>query len=141
MNEPKDERSECQAPEARTRTGRVLWNAAGTVFLALGIVGIPVPILPTTPFLLLAAACYLRGSSRMHTWLLTNRYFGNYLNDYRLGRGMPVKVKAATLALLWTFIGASMLIAVSDTVVRIILLAVATGVTVHILTIRTKRER
>ncbi|MCU0851957.1 MAG: YbaN family protein [Thermoplasmata archaeon] len=140
MEESTDERSECQGAEARTRTGRVLWNAAGSVFLALGIIGIPIPILPTTPFLLLAAACYLRGSPRMHAWLLTNRYFGNYLNDYRLGRGMPVKVKVATLALLWTFIGASVLVAVSDTVIRIILLAVAAGVTVHILTIRTRRE-
>jgi len=126
--------------QARTGFGRALWNAAGTVFLVLGVIGIPVPILPTTPFLLLAAACYLRGSERMHKWLLTNRYFGAYLSDYRMGRGMPMRIKAATLALLWIFIGATMLFAVSDTIVRSLLLLVAIGVTIHILMLKTKRN-
>jgi len=126
--------------QARTRLGRMLWNAAGTLFLVLGVIGIPVPLLPTTPLLLLAASCYLRGSARMHKWLLTNKYFGAYLNDYRMGKGMPLRVKAATLALLWIFIGVAMLFAVSDTIVRGLLLLVAIGVTIHILMLKTKKR-
>ena len=50
----------------------------GTIFLAIGIIGILIPLLPTTPFLLLAAACYARGSNRFYNWLLCNKFFGNY---------------------------------------------------------------
>lgn len=126
--------------QARTAIGRTLWNAAGTLFLVLGIIGIPVPLLPTTPLLLLAAACYLRGSSRMHRWLLTNKYFGGYLSDYRMGRGMPARIKATTLAILWIFLGATILLAVTDTILRAVLLLIGTGVTIHILMLKTKKS-
>ena len=118
---------------------RLLWNAAGTFFLSLGIVGIVVPLLPTTPFLLLAAACYLRGSARMYRWMLANKYFGEYLSDYQDGRGMPWKVKIATLSLLWASIGFSAIFVTSDTITRTVLLIVAIGVTIHIVTLKTKR--
>jgi len=106
--------------------------------LALGLVGIIIPLLPTTPFLLLAAACYLRGSERMYRWLLTNRVFGKYLDDYRERRGVPLKVKAVGITVLWTTIGLTALFAVSEAIVQIVLIAVAFVVTVHILTIKTK---
>lgn len=140
MNEAAKDPPECEDDQTRTRLERALWNAAGTLFLVLGVIGIPVPLLPTTPFLLLAAACYLRGSARMHKWLLTNKYFGGYLNDYRMGKGMSVGAKATTLALLWIFIGGATLFAVSDIIVRGLLLLIATVVTVHILMLRTKKR-
>ncbi len=121
------------------RTAKFLWNAAGTFFLFLGIVGIAVPLLPTTPFLLLAASCYLRGSARMYKWLMTNKYFGEYLKDYRDGRGMPLKVKVGTVSLLWAVITFSAIFATSTLIVRIVLFVVAMGVTIHIVTLKTKK--
>ncbi|HUW42787.1 MAG TPA: YbaN family protein [Thermoplasmata archaeon] len=119
---------------------RCIWTVTGTFFLALGLIGIVVPLLPTTPFLLLAAACYLRGSRRMYRWLLTNRIFGRYLRDYREKRGIPMKVKIATLSLLWATIAFTAFIVLQDLIVQIILLAIAAAVTMHILLIKTARE-
>ena len=129
-----------KAPPASGRTAKLLWNAAGTFFLSLGIVGTAVPLLPTTPFLLLAAACYLRGSARMYRWMMTNKYFGQYLKDYRAGRGMPLKVKVGTVSLLWAVITFSAIFTTSITIVRIGLFVVAMGVTIHIFTLKTKKE-
>jgi uncharacterized membrane protein YbaN (DUF454 family) len=69
---------------------------------------------------------------------LGNRWFGAYVRDYREGRGIPLRVKIFTVALLWLVIGLSAAFAVSSTVVRVILVAIAVGVTAHILLIRTK---
>ena len=110
---------------------------AGTVFTAIGIIGIFVPILPTTPFLLLAAACYLRSSRRLYNWLLNNRFFGAYVRNYLHGRGMPRKVKIATIFLLWIAIACSIIFAVQALIIRVILLIIAAGVTVHIILIKT----
>jgi len=123
---------------ARSRTSRLLWNVAGTFFLSLGAVGIVVPLLPTTPFLLLAAACYLRGSARMYNWMLANRYFGAYLRNYIEGRGIPPKVRIATIVLLWTAIGFSAAFMTDSMIVQTALLLVAFGVSIHILTFKGK---
>jgi len=124
--------------DAKGRLGRLLWTALGTLFLGIGIIGIPLPILPTTPLLLLAAACYIRGSPRMYLWMMTNRYFGRYLKDYSEGRGVSRRAKAVALAFLWSFIGLSALLATENLIMRLVLLVVAAGVTVHLLTLRTK---
>jgi uncharacterized membrane protein YbaN (DUF454 family) len=118
---------------------RQLLLAAGTLSLAIGIVGIFVPILPTTPFLLLAAGCYLRSSRRFYTWLMGNRFFGNYIRNYIEGRGIPVKVKLFIIILLWVTIGISIWL-VAKPLVTVILLIVAVGVTLHIIFIRVRRK-
>ena len=110
---------------------------AGTISTAIGIVGIFVPILPTTPFLLLAAACYLRSSQRFYNWLLNNRFFGVYVRNYIQGRGMPLKIKIITIFVLWVTITCSAIFAVEDLIIRIILFIIAIGVTVHIVLIKT----
>jgi len=119
---------------------RYLLILSGTVSLAIGIVGIFTPILPTTPFLLLAAACYLRSSQRFHHWLMNNRVFGSYIRNYTEGRGIPIRVKLFTIALLWVTIGISIW-AVNNLIVTIVLLIVAVGVTLHIAFIRAKKDR
>jgi len=78
---------------------RYLLIISGTIFLGFGIIGIFLPILPTTPFLLLAAACYARSSKRFYNWLMNNRWFGNYIKNYRDGRGVPLKFKIFTIFL------------------------------------------
>jgi len=111
--------------------------AAGSVSLALGIVGAFVPLLPTTPFLLLAAACYIRSSPRAYRWLMGNRLLGSYIRSYRCGAGIPLRVKVVTLCLLWLTIGYSALFIVQNTWIRVGLAVIAVGVTAHILSIRT----
>ncbi len=116
---------------------RRLLIVAGTMATAIGIFGIFVPILPTTPFLLLAAACYLRSSQKFYHWLLNNRLFGAYVRNYLQGRGMPRKIKVFTILLLWTTITCSVVFAVQSLIIRIILLVIAAGVSVHIALIKT----
>jgi len=99
-----------------------------------------VPLLPTTPFLLLAAACYARSSERFYNWLLNNRWFGSYIRNYLQKRGIPLRAKVFTLALLWVVIGCSVAFAVDSFVVRLILILLAIGVSIHVLTLRTLKE-
>jgi len=119
---------------------RILLIIAGTFFVGLGIVGIFVPVLPTTPFLLLAAACYARSSQRSYSWLLNNKWFGNYIRNYLERKGVPLKVKVLTVTLLWITIGFSVAFAVQTLVARLILVLIAIGVSIHILSIRTLKQ-
>lgn len=128
--------------EERTGKGllRILMVIAGTLFVGLGVLGIFLPLLPTTPFLLLAAACYARGSKRFYDWLLNNRWFGNYIRDYREKKQVPLAVKVGAVSLLWITIILSALLVVHILLVKIALILIAIGVTVHILSIRTLRR-
>jgi uncharacterized membrane protein YbaN (DUF454 family) len=119
---------------------RYLFIALGTLCLAVGIIGIFTPILPTTPFLLLAALCYANSSARFHRWLLNNRVFGGYIRNYTEGRGVPLKLKLFTIALLWVTIGISIWL-VANTIVTVILLLVAVGVSLHIAFIRARKDK
>ncbi|UCG37119.1 MAG: YbaN family protein, partial [Candidatus Bathyarchaeota archaeon] len=76
---------------------KILFAVGGTVFLVLGCVGILLPILPTTPFLLLSATCYYKSSDRMHRWMLNNRIFKSYIRNYKEGNGISLKAKAFTI--------------------------------------------
>jgi len=116
---------------------RRLLIIAGTACTVIGIIGIFVPILPTTPFLLLAAACYMRSSQKFYHWLLHNRFFGAYVRNYLQGKGMPLKIKIFTILLLWTTITCSIVFAVQSLIIRVILLVIAAGVSVHIALIKT----
>ena len=122
------------------RLRRGFFMVVGTISLGLGALGLFLPILPTTPFLLVAAACYYKGSERMHRWLLNNKLFGNYIRNYKEGRGITLKAKAITLCLLWTTICYSAFFIVNMTALQIALFVIAGGVTIHILTIPTFRK-
>ncbi len=122
------------------RLVRGLLILAGTFFLGLGIIGIILPILPTTPFLLLAAACYARSSKRYYNWLLNNKWFGKYIKNYREGNGIPLKVKILSISFLWITIIFSAFFIVTILIVRVILIVIAVVVTIHILTIRTLKQ-
>ncbi len=110
---------------------KTLYNIVGTLALLLGIVGIFLPLVPTTPFLLLASACYMRGSRRMHEWLLNQRHLGPYLRNFQQGRGIPLRAKITALALLWTSLTISMWFAPLPWV-RILLLIPGIAVTVYL---------
>ena len=112
---------------------------AGTFFLGLGILGIILPILPTTPFLLLSAACYSRGSDRLYRWLIGNRWFGKYINNYRAGKGIPVKVKISVIIMLWITISFSIVFIVTHPILRFILFIIAILVTMYLLLIKNTK--
>lgn len=98
------------------------------------------PVLPTTPFLLLAAAYYARSSQRFYDWLLNNGWLGNYIRNYLERKGITLKVKVLAINLLWLTIGCSVAFAVQVFFVRLILILIAIGVSIHILSIRTLRQ-
>jgi uncharacterized membrane protein YbaN (DUF454 family) len=120
---------------------RYIFITLGTILVVIGIIGIFVPVLPTTPFLLLAAFFYLRGSKRFYDWLMNNRVCGSYIRNYIEGRGMPLRVKIFTITLLWTGIGISIWLTYPNLIVLIILLVVAVGVTIHIALLKNRRSR
>ncbi|MHB1317580.1 MAG: YbaN family protein [Anaerolineae bacterium] len=107
--------------------------ALGTVFLIIAAVGLVLPLLPTTPFLLLTAGCYARGSGRFYQWLLNNRLFGRYLRDYYEGRGVPLRTKALSLLFLWGVILWSAW-RIQHAHAALALIAIALAVSAHILT-------
>ena len=109
----------------------------GSFFAGLGILGIFLPLLPTTPFLLLAAACYIRSSERLYNWLMNNKWIGRYIKNYLEGKGVPLKSKVLSISALWITIGYSVFFVVNIFPVRVILILIAIGVTMHLLSIRT----
>lgn len=134
----KDQLSREEAGPSRLKKG--LFVVAGTVSLGLGFVGIVLPVLPTTPFLLLSAACYYKGSERLHRWMLNNRLFGDYLRNYKEGKGIPPKTKIFTLILLWSAISFSALFMLKNPIIQIILFAIAIGVSIHVVTLPNSKR-
>ncbi len=118
------------------RARKWLLLPAGILAVGLGVVGAFVPLLPTTPFLLLAAACFARSSDRHYEWLLNHRWMGAYVRNYREHRATTRRVKVVTLALLWGSIGYASIVVADGWVVRTLLLSVAVGVTIHVLSLR-----
>ncbi len=112
-------------------------SAVGTISVGLGILGVFVPLLPTTPFLLLAAFCFARSSPRFYQQLIGNRWLGDYVQNYRDKRGLPLRIKCLAIASLWITVAISAIWATDLPAVRVILLAVAVAVTWHLLAIRT----
>jgi uncharacterized membrane protein YbaN (DUF454 family) len=110
---------------------KIVLNLIGCLAVALGVLGIFLPLLPTTPFLLLASACFARGSTRLHHWLQTNRVFGKYLRDYENGKGIPLRAKVWILIVMWASLAYSMW-RMDKLALQIMLLAIGTGVTIYL---------
>ncbi|HSQ48731.1 MAG TPA: YbaN family protein [Candidatus Deferrimicrobiaceae bacterium] len=132
----------------KDKIARALWLSAGLVCVGLGAVGMVLPILPTTPFLLAAAACFCKSSPRMYNWLLTNKWFGGYIRNYREGRGLPIRTKITALTVLWATIMVSIVFFLNRLLpeqlvfpFQLIMVAVAIGVSVKILRIPTFKKR
>ncbi len=113
-----------------------LLTILGSLSLALGMIGLVLPILPTTPFLLLAAYCWLRSSKRLYDWLMGHKVFGPYLYHYMTHRAVMKRTKVAALILLWASLLVSML-AVDNRHVQILLPVVGLAVTAHVLSLKT----
>jgi uncharacterized membrane protein YbaN (DUF454 family) len=111
----------------------------GIIFVGLGIIGIFLPVLPTTPFLLLAAALFARSSDKLYNRLLNSKYLGKYIRDFRENRSVPLRVKIISVTLLWLTMSYSALFAVRVLWLKILLFIVAVAVTIHILSFKTKK--
>lgn len=109
----------------------------GVLAVSLGTVGVFVPLLPTTPFLLLAAACFIRSSDRLYAWLIHHRWFGSYIRNYREHKAITLQARIVTLSLLWIVIGYSAVFVAQTWWLRAVLGAVAIGVTTHLLMLKT----
>jgi uncharacterized membrane protein YbaN (DUF454 family) len=124
----------------RSRVARTAWTAAGMAFVAVGIAGALLPLLPTTPFLLLAAACFFRGSPRAHDWLLSHPTFGEAIRDFRAGRGVRARTKAVAIATMAVSMGASAYV-VGRLDVAVGLLVVGACVAIYLLRLPTAPAR
>lgn len=110
--------------------------AAGVITLGLGIIGIFIPLLPTTPFLLLASFCLVRSSARMHHWLMHHRILGRYLTDYLEHKAIRPAARISALIFLWSALLVSIIL-VDHSVIRLVLAAVGIGVTIHLFCLKT----
>ena len=119
---------------------RYILLICGSIFVGLGLIGIVLPLLPTTPFLLLAAACYARSSKRFYNWLFTNKWFGSYLKNYYEGKGIPLLMKMFILFLLWVTIALSIILLSHLFWVKHLLVIIAIAVSIHIMTIKTYQK-
>lgn len=109
--------------------------------MGLGVAGIFLPLLPTTPFLLLAAALYVRCSPRLYAWLLSNRWLGEYIRNFRENRAIPLRAKIVSLTLMWaTMLYCAFALLGEWRWMQLLLLAVALGVSWHILSYNTLRK-
>lgn len=114
----------------RSRWMRVLFLIAGSICVALGVIGLFLPLLPTTPFLLLAAACYARGSRRFYDWLLANRTFGPLIHEWRTHRSIPYKTKLSAIALMSATLGISIVFFVRPLWLKLLLVAMGLALAV-----------
>jgi uncharacterized membrane protein YbaN (DUF454 family) len=119
---------------------RALLIVAGTISLIFAAIGVVIPLIPTTPLLLLAVACYCRSSERLYTWLINNRWFGEYIRNYREGKGIPLKTKVLAVTVLWATISVSVVFLAPILLVQVLLLAIAIAVSAHILRLPTHKK-
>jgi uncharacterized membrane protein YbaN (DUF454 family) len=113
---------------------------AGGLFTGLGVLGIFLPLLPSTPLFILAALCWARSSRRFHHGLLHNRFFGGHVRNYLEKRGMSGRQKAFSLVTLWGTILASALLFADALWLKLLLLGIALAVTIHLLSLKTLRN-
>jgi uncharacterized protein len=112
----------------------------GHICVGLGILGIFLPLMPTTIFLILAAACYAKSSQKMYHWLHHNKLFGKYLKDYREKKGTPASVKISTTIFLWLTIGLTIFLTDPNIWIKLVLLLIAISVTIHLIKLKSLKE-
>ena len=103
----------------RSWLSRTFWLLLGIIVATIGLIGIVVPGLPTTPLMILAAACFAKSSQKFYDWIINNRLFGHHVKNYREGKGIPKKSKPIILTTLWIFVLFAVLIAIPDSVPQI----------------------
>ncbi|MBF9017418.1 MULTISPECIES: YbaN family protein [unclassified Oceanispirochaeta] len=116
---------------------KIILFIAGHIFLSLGIIGIVLPVLPTTPFLLLSAACYMKSSEKMYTWLINHRVLGLYVRSYIKYKAVSRRAKITSISVLWVVMISTILFFITLLWIRILLIFIAIGVTLYLVQITT----
>jgi uncharacterized membrane protein YbaN (DUF454 family) len=106
---------------------------AGLCCTTLGVLGIFLPLLPTVPLLLLAAACFARSSERFHNWLLDHPHLGPMIRGYLDGQGIPLRAKITAIGLIWVTIPISVLFIIPLFWVKVFLIAIGLCITIYLL--------
>ncbi|MDH6312017.1 uncharacterized membrane protein YbaN (DUF454 family) [Parabacteroides sp. PFB2-10] len=119
---------------------RSVYIALGTLFLGLGTLGIFLPVLPTTPFWLLTCWFYIRSSEKLYRRVMANRYFGTYVKAYMEDKSIPLRGKVVSLTVMWVSMICTAYFFVPLLWVRILLILIAIGVTIHILSFPTRKR-
>ncbi len=112
---------------------KILFLLTGSVSLGLGVVGVFIPILPTTPFLLLSAYLFAKSSKKAHEWLRKQPFFGKMIIEYQEKGGMRKKVKVIHIVVLWISILATIFFIIDNNYIKLLLIIVAVSVTIHLL--------
>lgn len=118
---------------------RYFWNILGLTSFVLGFVGMFLPVLPTTPFWLLAAFSFLRGSRHLYEWAMSFKVFNEVVTNFQIHRAIPLRIKIIAISTLWITIAISCII-VEILWVRAVLIAIAAAVTWHILSYKTLKK-
>lgn len=124
-------------PRAEHTMVRLFLIAAGVVSLGTGIAGVFIPLLPATPFLLLAAACFARSSPRLYQWLIRHPVLGRHILSYRRYRAIGARTRLGALLALWGTIGYAVVAVTESWWIRIALVLIAVGVSAHLLWLKT----
>ena len=123
------------------KTMKFLFAFLGSVSLVLGIMGVFLPVLPTTPFLLLAAALYMRSSHRLYEWLMSHKRLGPYIKNFREHKALPLRVKIVSVTMVWATLLYCAFVVAKEWWMSVMFIAIATGVTIHILSYKTLKKR
>ena len=119
---------------------KYLYLISGILLVAIGVIGIFLPLLPTTIFLILASACFIKGSPKAHEWLRNQKILGAYIKNYQDKTGLTIKAKVFNITFLWIMILSSAYFFTEELFIRLILMAIAIGVTIHLLMVKTKKN-
>jgi uncharacterized membrane protein YbaN (DUF454 family) len=116
---------------------RTVYKILGLVFVAIGFVGIFLPLLPTTIFLIIASYFFMKGSPQLNDWMYKNKYLGPYIKNFNENRGMTLRSKISAISLLWISILISAFLFTSNLIIKLLLLTIAVGVTIYIAAYRS----
>jgi len=119
---------------------KILLKICGFIMVALGTLGIVIPGLPTTPFMIVAAFCFMKSSDRMYKWVTTNKLFGGKVKKFIDNRSIPVRGKIYCISAMWIMIIISMIFVIDKTWLYVLLSALGIGGTVVLLSIKTYKE-
>ncbi len=120
---------------------KILLITLGCISLGLGILGIFLPLLPTTPFLLLSASLFAKSSDKLYNKLMQHKYFGPYIENFRVHKSIPLHGKIIAVSLIWITITYSALVVVPLLWVKILLFVIAIAVSIHILSFKTTKKK
>lgn len=118
---------------------KIFLSIIGLISLGLGLVGIFLPVLPTTPFLLLSAALFLRSNKSLYDWLLNHPRLGPYVSNFMVHKSIPLKIKILSVSMVWITLLYCAIFVAEFWLFRLLFILLATAITIHILSYKTLR--